>query len=141
MNGVTVGTIVNLICESLQIKKIQLAKMIGVNESSISGNLAKSITEISGKKTGKRLLPLALIVLSLPKGIYSSQAIIEGMNEPTISNPLGYKDSILSAIQSGRDLDPLTLVDKAKEGITLYTAKKEAVHKELYSEVQKVLYA
>jgi hypothetical protein len=141
MNGVTVETIVNLICESLQIKKIQLAKMIGINESSISSNLSKTIDEVAGKKTGKRLLPLALIILSLPKGIYSPVALTEGLNQPTISNPLGFKESIMSAIQSGRDIDALTLVEKAKEGINIYTAKKEALNKEIFTEVQKVLYA
>lgn len=141
MNGVTVETIVNLICESLQIKKIQLARMIGINESSISSNLSKSIEEIVGKKTGKRLLPLALILLSLPKGVYSSTAIIEGLNQPVVSSPLGFKESILSSLQKGREIDALTLADMAKEGIQLYMTKKEAVQRDLYSKVQEVIYA
>ncbi|MDD3412517.1 MAG: hypothetical protein PHY47_00790 [Lachnospiraceae bacterium] len=141
MNGVTVETIVNLICESLQIKKVHLARMIGLNESSISLNRTRLISEIAGKKTGKRLLPLAFAVLSLPPGVYSSLAIIEGLNQPTIQNPRGYKESVLSAIQAGREIEPLMLQEKAMEGISIYTSKKEKLNSDICTEVINALYA
>jgi len=141
MNGVTVETIVNKICESLQIKKVQLAKMIGVNESTISSNLSKPISEVAGKKAGKRLLALSFVVLNLATGIYSAQAIIEGINEPTIPNSLGYKDSVISAIQAGRAIEPQILLEKAQTGIDQYRVKKTRVNEDLCSEVQKVLSA
>ena len=141
MNGVTVETIVNRICESLHIKKTQLARMIGVNESSISNNLSKPIAEVATKKTGRRLLSLSYVVLNLATGIYSSQAIIEGINEPTIPNNFGMKESVISAIKAGRVIEPEILLEKAQQGIDQYSKKKTRVNEELCSEVQKALYA
>jgi hypothetical protein len=141
MNEITVETIVNAICESLHIKKNQLARMIGVNESSISNNLSKPISEVVTKKTGRRLLSLCYVVLNLASGVYSSQAIIEGINEPTIPNNFGFKESVISALQAGRSIEPQILLEKAQQGIDQYSQKKQRANKELCSEVQRVLYA
>ena len=99
MDNVTVEIIVSQLCKTLSIRQVQLAKMIKVTESSISNNLAKTIEEVKNKKTGKRLLPLFLVVTALA-GV-ERQAIIDGIHEPTIPNLLEErKESVLEAIQN-----------------------------------------
>lgn len=137
---VTVEIIVDKICDSLGLKKIQLARMIGINESTLSGNLKKSIQEIASKKTGKRLLALSYIILKT-EGAYSPTAILEALNEPTISNILGYKESVLSAIKSGRQIDGQIYFEKTLEGIRSYEQKKLRANQDLCNVVKFALQA
>lgn len=140
-HDITVETLVIKICESLDINKITLARMIGVNESTISTNLSNHIINVAGKKTGKRLLALSYIILNINADTYSKTSIIEGLNEPTISNVLGFKESVLSAIQSGRAIEPQILLEKTIQGIEIYTKKKRKVNETLRSAVQDALMA
>lgn len=140
-HDITIETLVAKICESLEINKITLARMIDVNESTISSNLSKTISEVSGKKTGKRLLALSYIILNVNADTYSKTSIIEGLNEPTISNVLGFKESVLSAIQSGRAIEPQILLEKTLQGIESFTKKKRKSNETLRSAVQNALMA
>jgi hypothetical protein len=140
-HDIMIETLVSKICQSLEINKLTLARMIDVNESTISSNLSKTISEVSGKKTGKRLLALSYIVLNINADTYSKTAIIEGLNEPTISNVLGFKESVLSAIQNGRAIEPQILLEKTIQGIESYTKKKRKANDSLRSAVQAALMA
>ena len=51
---VTVEIIVSSLCAALGIRQTQLARMLKINDSSISNNMDKSVDEIRTKKTGKR---------------------------------------------------------------------------------------
>ena len=139
---VTVEIIVSSLCAALGIRQTQLARMLKINDSSISNNMDKSVDEIRTKKTGKRLLPLFLVVSALEGTLINKEAIIEGLNEPTIPNLYeGRNESVLQAIQSGSLTNHAMLIEKAKEGIESYKAKKQRASKKVYEAVESALYA
>lgn len=139
---VTVDIIVSSLCTALGIKQTQLARMLKINDSSISSNMEKSVDEIRTKKTGKRLLPLFLVVSALEGGLINQEAMIEGLNEPTIPNMYeGRNESVLQAIQSGSLSNPAMLIEKAKEGVETYRAKKERANKRVLEAVEHAFYA
>lgn len=142
MDKVTVEQIVTKLCKTLDLKQTQLARMLGINESSISGNLSKQLSDVKTKKTGKRLFPLFLIVLSLSDDQFRKEAIIEGLNEPTIVDIVtGRKESVLEAIRSGVLINTSILIEKASEGVRLYGKKKERANEKFYRAVEEVLLA
>jgi len=139
---IIVQDIVLGLCETLEIKQTQLARMLKINDSSISNNMNKSIDDIKYKKTGKRLLPLFLVVSALNDELITSCAIIEGINEPTIPNiQSGMKESVLQSIQSGSLLNPSLLIEKARAGVDQYRRKKERANKRAVEAVSTALYA
>ena len=139
---VTVEIIVSSLCTALGVRQTQLARMLKINESSISNNMDKSVDEIRTKKTGKRLLPLFLVVSALEGNLINKEAIIEGLNEPTIPNLYEErKESVLQAIQSGSLTNHAMLIEKAMKGVESYKAKKERANKRIYEAVENALHA
>jgi hypothetical protein len=84
---------------------------------------------------------MAHIILNIDADTYSKTSIIEGLNEPTISNVLGFKESVLSVIQSGRTIEPQILLEKTLQGIESFTKKKRKENENLRSAVQDALMA
>jgi hypothetical protein len=125
MTNLTVGNIVKVLCELLSIKNVNIAEMIGVNESSLSSNSQKLISDVRNNKTGKRILCLTVIVIALSQQQFNRTAIIEGLNEPTMLTLEGNRESVLTAIRTGRIADPMNLLDKAEEGVQKYVERKK----------------
>lgn len=124
MTNLTVGNIVKVLCELLSIKNVNIAEMIGVNESSLSSNSQKLISDVRNNKTGKRILCLTVIVIALSQQQFNRTAIIEGLNEPTMLTLEGNRESVLTALRTGRTADPMNLLDKAEEGVRKYVERK-----------------
>ena len=95
---IDVRTVVNYLSDALRCSNRVIASLIGINESTISGNLDKQMEELITKKTGRRLSNLAIVVSAFYEKGLKPEAILEIMNIPIYPDLDGNRDSIKSAI-------------------------------------------
>jgi hypothetical protein len=95
---IDVRTVVTYLSDALMCSNRVIASLIGVNESTISGNLNKSIEELLSKKTGRRLSNFAVVVSHFYEKGLKHAAILELVNIPIYPDLDGNLDSIKSAI-------------------------------------------
>lgn len=95
---IDVRTVVAYLSDALQCSNRVIASLISVNESTISGNLNKTVEELLTKKTGKRLTNLTMVVAHFYEKGLKAEAITELLTIPVYPDLDGNLDSVKSAI-------------------------------------------
>lgn len=108
---------------NLNCKQKLIATYTGLNESTISANLDKFLSELVTKKSGRKIYSLFLVVDHLVKKGLSNIVIRESINEAVFQDLDGNFDSVITAIVNDKYLEPSVLVSIAESGYGRYQKK------------------
>ncbi|MFG1594119.1 hypothetical protein [Halobacteriovorax sp. CON-3] len=124
-NGnIQIRELVDYLCSALDLTKKEIARLIGVCESSIQKNMKEDLLSMAKKKTGKRIGVFVLVTAELRAKGFTKDAIYNGLHEPSVHNlALGRDESVVQVLQGGRDVDPMLLASLAEKGVEKYLRK------------------
>lgn len=132
---ITMENILQFLTDSLECSQKLIATYTGLNESTISANVSKSIEEVSTKKAGKRLLSLYIVVHNFVGRGISSEIIKESLNEFVYDDLEGNADSVISALR-GEKYSEVVLLNIGEMGYRKYI-NKLSERDNLYQAVRK----
>ena len=116
-------SLVNFLMLNLNCKQKLIANYTGLNESTISANLDKFLSDLATKKSGRKIYFLFLVVDHLVKKGLSNIVIKESLNEAVFKDLDGNFDSVVTAIVNDKYQEPSVLISIAESGYELYQKK------------------
>ena len=132
--------LISALNEAMGWKKSTIARIISVKPNTITENLDKKLIESKNHKASRRLIKLTYVVFCLKARGIENDLIKECLNYPTISSPIGPRDSIVSAIVLDREIDLELLAEYSNTALDHVIQGKQRIFEEMCSPIRKLMY-
>lgn len=138
MERITFKEVLDHVSTLLNCKNTMVASLIGVQDSTLSANKDKLISDVATKKAGKRLIRLMGVVAHFSDLGLSSKIIMKVITDPVHINDEGFGESVRDVILMDK-YDRSVLIEIGTKAYNKYVQAVQRNHRRFLQKVEQEL--